>query len=239
MKPPSLEELIASIEARARGALHAARAFARALAGKPHSPHEPQLPDSYGETRLVLTAVDPKLVHAYWDLPVGAASDLSTSHPVLRFHDGDSTFDVDIDLDTRSRFIPLWSAGKRYFAELGLKSMAGEFASLARSNIVQMAPALPQAALGGERFVRVEPPRAPAVEVARVEPQAPPQPVDSAETLRRNLEGLTEYREPQAEPLKPRETARPETRPPQTGRLYSDLTEMAEQRLPTGISSQP
>jgi len=43
-------------------------------------------------------------------------------------------FDVDVDLRTSNWYVPLWSAAKTYYADLGAITAAGEFIPLVRSN---------------------------------------------------------------------------------------------------------
>ena len=112
------------------------------------------LPDSYGETRVLLQAVDPFLIHASWEV---TPSDLKNaeremgdafpkSKPILRFYDityilfqktpAHSFFDVEVELQARNWYVRLWSPEKSYCANLGLKTLSGRFLSLSRSNIV-------------------------------------------------------------------------------------------------------
>jgi hypothetical protein len=166
---------MASLGASARGVFKAVRAFAHAFGdkGAPPAP-EAALPESYGDTRVVLMVVDPKTVFAYWDV---AAADLETAREnagasapaVLRFHGNGELFDVEVDLAARNWYVPLWSAGKSYSVELGLKGEDGSLCSLAKSNPAETPPSMPTVALG-ERFLRVETP-------ARQAEAAPPPPV--------------------------------------------------------------
>lgn len=111
------------------------------------------LPWSYGETELVLMAVDPFLVHAYWDF---SAEDWETVRHhrgpvVLRVYDvtmirfnganAHSYFDVPVGLDARNWYIRLWSAEKSLCADLGWPRPDGSFETLVRSNLIQTARA--------------------------------------------------------------------------------------------------
>lgn len=122
-------------------------------------PHE--LPARYDETRVVLTVVDPHLVNVRWDLNArhlsrvkrGSARGGRTSFPVVRFHEvieGPShagreveRFDVEIDLGPGNWYVPLWSADRTYFVELGFKTTGGDFYPLARSNTAVVPPSGP------------------------------------------------------------------------------------------------
>jgi len=110
------------------------------------------LPETYGETKVVLLPVHPYLIHAYWELTVddldrarrGLGEGQETAKPVLRFYDitsveSDGTdapgyFDVEIDLRARNWYVPLWSPGKSYIADLGFKKADGEYLAVTRSN---------------------------------------------------------------------------------------------------------
>ena len=121
-----------------------------------------ELPDSYGKTRVVLLVVDPNLVHAYWEVTPREQSEAESrigdsSQPVLRFYEAAESFDVEIDLRPRNWYVPLWSSGKSYYVDLGLRGGSGSFARLARSNAVHVPRALPVIEVE-ERFMRVEAP---------------------------------------------------------------------------------
>jgi len=121
------------------------------------------LPEAYGETRLVLLPVHPYLIHAYWEVTPkdlervrhGLGEGHETAKPVLRFFDityiefdganAHSHFDVEIDLQANNWKVHLWSPEKSYIAELGLKSAAGEYSPVTRSNVAQTPRAWPSA----------------------------------------------------------------------------------------------
>lgn len=135
---------------------------------------EGELPDSYGRTRLVVLAVGPYRVHAYWEVRPDELAEARTrlgdhqdsARVVLRFHDtlaGHATeqgtasyFDVEVDLQSRNWYVDLWSADKTYCADLGLKGDGGQFVALARSNLVRTPRAWPVSEVE-EYFMRVEP----------------------------------------------------------------------------------
>jgi hypothetical protein len=119
------------------------------------------LPGSYGETRAVLMAIEPYLLHVYWEVTSDELEkarhwfddDHAQSQTVLRFYDVTNTvvdhgkaygfFDVDIDLYSRSRYVHLWSPDKSYFVELGFKTEDGRFFPLVRSNVAKTPSAWP------------------------------------------------------------------------------------------------
>jgi hypothetical protein len=138
--------------------------------------HTPQsqieLPRSQAETEVVLLSVDPHLIYAYWDVTPAdlkrtkrrAAKEFEGAAAVLRFHDltgivereniPQNYFDVEIDLEARNWFVPLWSSGRTYRVQLGFRTPGGRFLSLALSNIAFS----PSAALGEdteERYIQV------------------------------------------------------------------------------------
>ncbi len=122
-------------------------------AGKPESE---ELPTSYGCTRLVLMDVEPRLVHAYWEITPGDfKAAMARMEPadapalwVLRFYDVTSIvfdgtnahghFDVPVDLAPGNWYVRLWEGEKTYFAEIGPCGPDGKFLHVCRSNFVQV-----------------------------------------------------------------------------------------------------
>ena len=109
---------------------------------------------------VALVPIGPYLIHAYWEVTTSALEDLSRSSgkdialfdPVLRFYDvtgiafdgtnSKSFFDVNIDLQAGNWYVNLWRAGKSYFAELGFRTVGGEFHPIAKSNFAHTPPAM-------------------------------------------------------------------------------------------------
>jgi hypothetical protein len=130
------------------------------------------LPETYGETRVVLLPVHPYLIHAYWELTPEDLERvklrLGESHgrakPVLRFYDitsiefdgtnAHSYFDVEIDLGTKNGYVPLWSPGKYYIADLGFKRADGEYLAITRSAVAHTPRAWPSMRVE-ERYMNV------------------------------------------------------------------------------------
>jgi hypothetical protein len=117
------------------------------------------LPKSYGRTTVVLMAVNPYLVHAYWEVTPKDLEDArglwgpQVVQPALRLYDvtgisfdGTNTrccFDVDVHLAAENWYVHLWSPAKSYVADLGLRTADGSFFALVRSNIAHTPPAEP------------------------------------------------------------------------------------------------
>jgi len=139
-----------------------------------------ELPELHDRTRVVLMAVSPYLVHAYWDLDSKTQADAAGA--TLRFHDSTagqppSSFDIPVNLATKSWYVHLWGPARHYTAELGLNGAEG-FVSLARSNSLETPRAWPVAEIQ-ERFARVGETRAavepaPPAKAAAPHPAAPP-----------------------------------------------------------------
>jgi hypothetical protein len=118
------------------------------------------LPDLGKNDRLVLMAVDPYLVYAYWNLTAGRieaaqalfGKDELDAH-VLRFHDTTgidfdgvncgNSFDVRIRLDAGKWYVRLWSPERRYCADIGLRGRDGRLVALVRSNLIETPAAWP------------------------------------------------------------------------------------------------
>jgi hypothetical protein len=112
------------------------------------------LPTGYGETRVVLLAVDPYLVHAYWEVSErdmrrveGLAKDgFSPWQAFLRFHDltplaaggnrGSGSFDVRVEIESQNWYVRLLSPERTYMVDLGFRAQDGSFHRIARSNPV-------------------------------------------------------------------------------------------------------
>lgn len=131
-----------------------------ATAARTHRALEDELPDHYGQSRVVLMVIDPYHLHTYWELTaqdrLDAKKRLNPPDPdqpltwVLRFYDvtgvepdtssAHSFFDVVVKPGARSWYVELWSANKSYFAELGPRA-DGRFVPVCRSRPVWVPPA--------------------------------------------------------------------------------------------------
>ncbi len=109
----------------------------------------PELPQSYGVTRLVILPRDPRWIHCYWEIAsytwqeiertVGGAA-RSSGRPVIRFFTSDESkfFDVPVHIDARNWYIQMPEGGGFWVAEIGLVLPDGRFVRLARSNQIKM-----------------------------------------------------------------------------------------------------
>jgi hypothetical protein len=224
------------------------------------------LPPSYGKTRLVLLAVDPYLIHAYWEVTperlIESKEQAGEAQSVLRLYkDGSGAeedpaewFDVDVDLKTRSWYVHLWSAEESYRGDLGLKKRDGALIRLARSEPVRMPRAQPAIAVD-EHFMRVDPTerRAEIVPPPQRAEQPPdsvasptlnqissphpiPRAVDYFEIVRRKLERLYATLRWPAKGGAESDIAAVPRVRP--GQAAFDLTDMAEARLAGTTSSE-
>jgi hypothetical protein len=174
------------------------------------------LPDSYGETRVVLLPVRPCLVYVFWEVCSDELEKVrhrirggnQQPQAVLRFYDASKisspamiphrSFDVAIDLQDKSRYISLQSPDRSYFVELGFKAEKDRFYSLARSNTARTPPDGISSRDDG-RYMRVT--------------------------------GGTAFQTTEVSPFRPRKPADQGVRAP-------DLTEMCEKLFHPGISSK-
>jgi hypothetical protein len=116
-------------------------------------------------TRLTLMEVHPWRLHAYWNIAEADMAAARASQPadaeepslVVRFTDlstterGDITPDYSFDIEIQGLrndwYVDLWQDGRRYSAQLGLRTTNGDIISLARSNEVALPRATPSSAL--------------------------------------------------------------------------------------------
>lgn len=166
------------------------------LSASPHvlSPEGPaELPSSYGRTRLRLVEIEPHWIHAYWEITAldcevaiaAAGPEAGETTWVLRFYDvtdvefeganARDSFDVPVDVAAGNWYVNLWSGGKTYCAEIGLRAPSGLFVPVSRSGVVQV-PAASAAPRAEAEWMKVEPATgktAPAEEPAHEEAPAP------------------------------------------------------------------
>jgi hypothetical protein len=120
----------------------------------------PELPRAYGRDRLVVLARDPWWLFAYWEVtPATREAALAVlgdaaagARDILRLYDagigadGDdahSALDVDLPPGEESRYVYVRRPEMSYWAEVGLRTPAGRFLPLARSNRVTTPRASP------------------------------------------------------------------------------------------------
>ena len=119
------------------------------------------LPSCDEETKVVLLAVNPYLVHVYWAIAAHDQGELGRvfsrlgprAQPVLRFYDithvnfggtnTSSCFDVEIALGVGNWYVHLESPAKAYCVDLGFRIEGGGFRCLARSNVAETPRASP------------------------------------------------------------------------------------------------
>ncbi len=129
-------------------------------------------PDYYGRTETVLMVVHPFLLFAYWEVtPESCRQAHETMGPeidgaraILRMYDislihfdgtnAHQVFDIDIGLEARGWYIPIWTADKSYCADLGFLARTGRFHSISRSNVIQTPRATPSTRTD-EQWMRV------------------------------------------------------------------------------------
>ena len=111
-----------------------------------------ELPDRYGDHRLVVLARDANWAYAYWDLDPARVRDLLKSTRqsaeqarwVLRVYSASLQpveekghyFDLDINVKTGSYYLDLSRPGARFTVEIGVMDAAGMFRATAQSNPV-------------------------------------------------------------------------------------------------------
>lgn len=131
------------------------------------------IPDHYGRTELVLMVMDPLHLFAYWEVTPESlreaqdalGAEMDGARAVVRFYDislihfdganAHHTFDIDIGLEARGWYVPVWTADKSYCADLGFVARTGRFHAIVRSNVIQT----PRDGVSGntdERWMRVK-----------------------------------------------------------------------------------
>ena len=116
-----------------------------------------ELPETYGDNRLVTMPRDPLWFFAYWDATVDRLNALrdqvgqelwQKGQAILRVYDmtgvqGDLSaasrfFDVDVVFDSRRWYVKVPEAGRTYVTELGFRFPEGHFLTLARSTRINL-----------------------------------------------------------------------------------------------------
>ncbi|MEO0535849.1 MAG: DUF4912 domain-containing protein [Cyanobacteria bacterium P01_A01_bin.123] len=116
----------------------------------------PDLPDGYGESRIVLLPRDPQWAYVYWDVPSGHKEELRRqggARLALRFYDV-----TDVDLNSQSPhslqqyeceemarewYLPIPVSDRDYVAEIGYVCNDGRWLVLARAIPVHIPPVYP------------------------------------------------------------------------------------------------
>jgi hypothetical protein len=122
----------------------------------PPPPQAPRdLPDEYGDTKIVLLVRDPEWVYAYWEVNDDARSQLGfprngnghqAKRLVLRIYKITDTawpidaahyfFDVEVPSDAKNWYLHLPEADQQWCAELGLVDSNDKFVTICRSNVI-------------------------------------------------------------------------------------------------------
>ncbi len=181
---------------------------------------------------LVLMAVDPYLVYAYWRGVHGAHE--PDSQATLRFRDmsDQSSFDVDVDLRARSWYVHLWTPERTYVAELGFRRADGAFLALARSNAIATPPAWPhRKAAAAASVVAADGPRPVKRRKAAVGARQAPAP---AEAQAVSAPGIPT---PELPELEPAELEALWAEAIASTFADTDLTSLSESKFTSGVSS--
>ncbi|MEA1932973.1 MAG: DUF4912 domain-containing protein [Thermodesulfobacteriota bacterium] len=110
------------------------------------------LPDSYGETRVVLLPVEPGRDYVYWEVTENDFEQTKSGLPdghgqtetILRFTDSDNkSFDVTVVPEAKSCYVDHPTPGQFYVAELGLKTADSGFLPISQSNEEETLKAAP------------------------------------------------------------------------------------------------
>jgi uncharacterized protein len=115
-----------------------------------------ELPDGYGESRIVLMPRDPQWAYAYWDIPIAHKEELRRQggqQLALRIYD---TTDIDINTQAphsvqeylcdemaREWYLPIPVSDRDYVADIGYRCGDGRWLVLARSTSVSIPPVYP------------------------------------------------------------------------------------------------
>jgi uncharacterized protein len=116
----------------------------------------PELPDGYGESRIVLLPRDPQWSYAYWDIPNDRKEELRRQggqHLALRLYD---VTDINIndraphnvqeylcDEMAREWYLPIPVSDRDYALDIGYRCADGRWLVLARSSTVRIPPVYP------------------------------------------------------------------------------------------------
>jgi len=111
-----------------------------------------ELPQGYGDTKIVAMIRDPYWAFAYWEINHDKRQELSMMNHhnkklYLRIYDttgisfngfnAHSSFDIEVNDFTNNWYIQLPEANRSYCVDLGTQSENGDFVLIARSNIIE------------------------------------------------------------------------------------------------------
>lgn len=139
-----------------------------AVSGALADPEPGDLPAAYGVDRLVLLPRDPWWVFVFWEIApatrdaacTALGAEAAGARPMLRLYDvtfvdprgsnASLSFDVEVPTGVESWYVNVGRPAASYCAEVGLRTAAGRFLPLVRSNVV----ATPRATPSPDREVR-------------------------------------------------------------------------------------
>lgn len=143
----------------------------------------PELPETYGESKLVAMVRDPFMVHAYWDLTekiIARAHAQGGQRMVLRVYDvtelvfdgrnAHSWFEIPTPEYVRNWNIQMPQDGRNYLIQLGWVTPDGRFLPVMRSNVVDVPIGRPSPVIA-DKFVEL--PFKPVAEPEAIEAEAP------------------------------------------------------------------
>ena len=129
-------------------------------------------PDYYGRTETVLMVIHPFLLFAYWEVTPESCRqahetlgpEIDGARAILRMYDislihfdgtnAHQVFDIDIGLEARGWYLPIWTADKSYCADVGFLARTGRFHPISRSNVIQTPRSTPSTRTD-EQWMRV------------------------------------------------------------------------------------
>jgi len=121
-----------------------------------------ELPASYHEDSLFLTARDPHWLFSYWDfawvkVPPGVHGDSPTFHLRVLRADGTLETSVEVRPEARNWHVPVSSPDSEYSAELGYFGREGEWVACIRSASARTPPDAPDRAASPLQFATARP----------------------------------------------------------------------------------
>lgn len=114
-----------------------------------------ELPQGYGDNKIVLMVRDPYWLHAYWEMPAWKMDELRSlmghesfakAKKMLRVYDvtdiiftgmnANKSYDIDLSSDARNWYLNPGEPNRSYCVDIGYMDPYGKFYVVARSNIV-------------------------------------------------------------------------------------------------------
>lgn len=138
-----------------------------------YAPAIPELPEGYGDNRIVLMVRDPEWLFAYWEIRQDAMDSVLNTHGimahdakiVLRVYDVtdivfDGTnahkyFDIEVTGGARNWYIHVGEPNRSFCVDIGFLTLKGIFLTLSRSNTVRT-PRVSVSEIVDERWMSIE-----------------------------------------------------------------------------------